>query len=135
MDVRTDVRRRLDLHNVSIDFAAANAGRCGFTHLDSGRVCSAGAPAPRPLSVAGPPRGRRARDRRLARLATAGQAVRLATTGPSIYAVRRGNEPMHREVDAVRTTRSVAVLERRLPAIRSELDEQRRFRIEQLRRP
>jgi len=42
---------------------------------------------------------------------------------------------MHREVDAVRTTRSVAVLERRLPAIRSELDEQRRFRIEQLRRP
>jgi len=39
MDVRTDVRRRLDLHNVSIDFAAANAGRCGFTHLDSGRVC------------------------------------------------------------------------------------------------
>ena len=29
----------LDLHNVSIDFAAANDGRCGFTHLDSGRVC------------------------------------------------------------------------------------------------
>ena len=39
---------------------------------------------------------------------------------------------MHREIDAVRTTRSVAVLERRLPAVRSELDEQRRFRIEQL---
>jgi hypothetical protein len=31
--------RRLDLHNSSIDFAAASAGRCGFTHLDSGRVC------------------------------------------------------------------------------------------------
>ena len=39
MNARTDVRRRLDLHNISIDFAAASAGRCGFTHLDSGRVC------------------------------------------------------------------------------------------------
>jgi hypothetical protein len=39
MDDRTDVRRRLDLHNISIDFAAASAGLCGFTHLDSGRVC------------------------------------------------------------------------------------------------
>lgn len=34
-----DVSRRLDLHNTSIDFTAASAGRCGFTHLDSGRVC------------------------------------------------------------------------------------------------
>ena len=39
MDDRTDVRRHRDLHNISIDFAAASAGRCGFTHLDSGRVC------------------------------------------------------------------------------------------------
>jgi hypothetical protein len=39
MDVRADARRRLDLHNISIDFAAASAGRCGFTHLASGRVC------------------------------------------------------------------------------------------------
>jgi hypothetical protein len=39
MDHRTDVRSRLDLHNISIDFAAASAGLCGFTHLDSGRVC------------------------------------------------------------------------------------------------
>jgi hypothetical protein len=39
MNARTEVRRRLDLHNISIDFAAARAGRCGFTHLDSGRVC------------------------------------------------------------------------------------------------
>ena len=39
MDDRTDVRSRLDLHNISIDFAAATAGLCGFTHLDSGRVC------------------------------------------------------------------------------------------------
>src|SRR5215204_5685400 len=38
MDNRTDAGRRLDLHNISIDFAAASAGRCGFTHLDSGRV-------------------------------------------------------------------------------------------------
>lgn len=30
---------RLDLHNVSIDIVAAEAGRCGFTHLASGRVC------------------------------------------------------------------------------------------------
>jgi hypothetical protein len=39
MDDRIDVRQRLDLHNISIDFAAASARRCGFTHLDSGRVC------------------------------------------------------------------------------------------------
>jgi hypothetical protein len=39
MDVRTDGGRRLDLHNISIDFAVASAGRCGFTHLASGRVC------------------------------------------------------------------------------------------------
>ncbi len=39
MNDRTDVLGRLDLHNVSIDFAAASAGRCGFTHLDSGRIC------------------------------------------------------------------------------------------------
>ena len=31
-----DRRTRLDLH---IDIAAAEAGRCGFTHLASGRVC------------------------------------------------------------------------------------------------
>lgn len=37
---RTRVRRaRLDLHNSSIDIVAADAGRCGFTHLASGRVC------------------------------------------------------------------------------------------------
>ena len=39
MDDRTDVPSQLDLHNISIDFAAASAGRCGFTHLDTGRVC------------------------------------------------------------------------------------------------
>ena len=39
MDERVAACGRLDLHNVSIDFAAASAGRCGFTHLDSGRVC------------------------------------------------------------------------------------------------
>jgi DnaK suppressor protein len=38
---------------------------------------------------------------------------------------------MHQEIDVVQTQRS-AVLEPQLPAIRSELDEQRRFRIEQL---
>jgi DnaK suppressor protein len=38
---------------------------------------------------------------------------------------------MHQEFDAVRTARS-AVMERQLPAIRAELDRQRRFRIEQL---
>ena len=38
MEDRTDVRRRLDLHSLSID-AAARAGRCGFTLLDIGPVC------------------------------------------------------------------------------------------------
>jgi hypothetical protein len=31
--------RRRDLHNTSIDFDLAVAGRCGFTHIPSGRVC------------------------------------------------------------------------------------------------
>jgi hypothetical protein len=39
MEVRIDGRQRLDVHNLSVDFAVASAGRCGFTHLDSGRVC------------------------------------------------------------------------------------------------
>ena len=39
MDDRTDVQQRLDLHNISIDFAAARDGRCGFTHLDTSRIC------------------------------------------------------------------------------------------------
>ena len=34
-----DVSDRRDLHNSSVSFAAAVAGRCGFTHLASGRVC------------------------------------------------------------------------------------------------
>jgi hypothetical protein len=38
MEDRTGVRRPLDLHNLSIDFAVARAGRCGFTTLDTGRV-------------------------------------------------------------------------------------------------
>lgn len=36
MEDRTDVRRRLDLHNISIDLAAAHAGGCGYTLLDIG---------------------------------------------------------------------------------------------------
>ena len=39
MEVRNSSRKRLDLHNSNIDFNAANAGRCGFTHLQTGRVC------------------------------------------------------------------------------------------------
>ena len=39
MPRRHDGRARLDLHNVSVDIVAAEAGRCGFTHLASGRVC------------------------------------------------------------------------------------------------
>jgi hypothetical protein len=36
---RVGTRQRLDLHNASIDFAAATAGQCGFTHLPSGGIC------------------------------------------------------------------------------------------------
>lgn len=40
---------------------------------------------------------------------------------------------MRQEIDAVRTaTRSAAEFEHQLPAIRAELDQQRRFRLEQL---
>jgi hypothetical protein len=30
---------RRDLHNTSVNFDAAIAGQCGFTHIASGRVC------------------------------------------------------------------------------------------------
>jgi hypothetical protein len=30
---------RRDLHNISINLAAAAEGLCGFTHIPSGRVC------------------------------------------------------------------------------------------------
>ena len=39
MEVRISSQKRLDLHNSNIDFDAANAGRCGVTHLQTGRVC------------------------------------------------------------------------------------------------
>ena len=39
MEVRNSSRKRLDLHNSNIDFDAAIAGRCGVTHLQTGRVC------------------------------------------------------------------------------------------------
>ena len=39
MEVRNSSRKRLDLHNSNIDFDTAIAGRCGVTHLQSGRVC------------------------------------------------------------------------------------------------
>jgi hypothetical protein len=32
----SDPKIRLDLHKISIDFAAASRERSGFTHLDSG---------------------------------------------------------------------------------------------------
>lgn len=39
MTIQANVLRRLDLHNVSTDFTAASLGLCGFTDLNSGRVC------------------------------------------------------------------------------------------------
>jgi hypothetical protein len=32
-------QRRRDLHNTSINIAAALAGQCAFTHVATGRVC------------------------------------------------------------------------------------------------
>ena len=56
MDDRIDVRQRLDLHNISIDFTAASAGRCGFTHLDTGRVCQLSHRHHGPCQLPDPPR-------------------------------------------------------------------------------
>ncbi|MDN5763394.1 MAG: hypothetical protein L0H41_13910 [Microlunatus sp.] len=39
MVTSTEAGRRLDLHNTSVDTAAARAGSCGFVHLDSGWFC------------------------------------------------------------------------------------------------
>ena len=76
MEVRTDGRQRLDLHNISIDFAAACAGRCGFTHLDSGRVCLLSHRHGSPCQLEDPPLGRRGRRLLPARLAIAAQVIR-----------------------------------------------------------
>jgi hypothetical protein len=59
-------RRRLDLHNSSTDYAAAVAGRCGFTHLDTGRVCQLPFRHPGPCQLHHP-----ARDCRPARAGAA----------------------------------------------------------------
>jgi hypothetical protein len=56
MDDRTDVPSRLDLHNISIDFTAASAGLCGFTHLDSGRICELPHRHHGPCQLPDPPR-------------------------------------------------------------------------------
>jgi hypothetical protein len=39
MSTSTRRSHRLDLHNASTHFFTALQGRCGFTHLPSGRVC------------------------------------------------------------------------------------------------
>jgi hypothetical protein len=39
VDNRKLPQERLDLHNSNIDFAVANTGRCGYTQLETGRVC------------------------------------------------------------------------------------------------
>jgi len=56
MDHRTDVGSRLDLHHISIDFAAASAGLCGFMHLNSGRVCQLPHRHHGPCQLPDPPR-------------------------------------------------------------------------------
>jgi hypothetical protein len=56
MDDRIDVRQRLDLHNISIDFAAASTGLCGFTHLDNGRICELPHRHHGPCQLPDPPR-------------------------------------------------------------------------------
>jgi hypothetical protein len=38
MSVARDPQCRPDLHSISINFGVASRGRCGFTHLDRGRV-------------------------------------------------------------------------------------------------
>jgi hypothetical protein len=52
---RTDVGRRLDLRNISIDFAAASAGLCGHPSRQRPGL-PATARAPRSLPAAGSPR-------------------------------------------------------------------------------
>lgn len=39
MTTVTAMQARRDLHNSSVNFAAAAAGYCGALHLASGRVC------------------------------------------------------------------------------------------------
>jgi hypothetical protein len=39
MTTTTALPARRDLHNSSVNFAAAAAGHCGALHLASGRVC------------------------------------------------------------------------------------------------
>jgi hypothetical protein len=38
MEIRADIRRRLGLHDISIDLPVEGATRCGFTHLHSSRL-------------------------------------------------------------------------------------------------
>jgi hypothetical protein len=53
--VNTSVaQRRQDLHNTSIDAAAAIAGQCGFTHVASGRVCHLPQRHPGPCDLCNP---------------------------------------------------------------------------------
>jgi hypothetical protein len=47
-------QRRRDLHNTSINVAAAIAGQCGFTHVASGRVCHLPHRHPGPCDLVAP---------------------------------------------------------------------------------
>jgi hypothetical protein len=68
--VTTAAHERRDLHNISIDIAAALDGLCGFTHIPSGRVCRMphrhSGPCELSGGPAGPSRRRISRQRPLA---------------------------------------------------------------------
>jgi hypothetical protein len=65
-------QRRRDLHNTSINVAAAIAGQCGFTHVASGRVCHLphGHPGPCDLRYLAAPTADANRQRGTSRYAT-----------------------------------------------------------------
>jgi hypothetical protein len=89
-------RQRLDLHNASIDFAAATAGQCGFTHLPSGGICRLPhrhiGPCQLKHQASQPTRRRRAAVR-LRRRAQSHLPAR--TTQPSVQSPR--SRPTHQE--------------------------------------
>ena len=128
----SDPKTRLDLHNISINFAAASRGRCGFTHLDRGWVSQL------PHRHRGPcdlrPQNRvcaaAAGSNELEPGAPACRQPPCARPHPLLV---KKEPTMSQQIQATpRPAQATLVPKHHLPRLRAELEQQQRFRLDQI---
>lgn len=127
-----DPQRRLDLHNISIDFAAAQPRAMRLHPPRQWTRVPAAAPPPRTLRPATSTPCARPRPSRTTARAATQPASRLLAPGPQPASGKKEPEMSHQIQAAPRPARASLVPRRHLPRIRQELEQERRFRLDQI---